>query len=77
MLGGARLGGGRGSILGVILGIMLVAMTQNGLNLLGISPYAFKMIIGAIILVAITLSSEGVGELIGSWRAPMKRRIAQ
>jgi simple sugar transport system permease protein len=77
VLGGARLGGGRGSIFGVILGIILVAVTQNGLNLLGISPYAFKMIIGAIILVAITLSSEGVGKLIGSWRAPLKMRTAQ
>lgn len=76
VLGGARLGGGRGTILGVFLGIILVAMTQNGLNLLGISPYAFKMIIGVIILVAITLSSEGVGRLIGSWRRPVERRIA-
>jgi len=77
VLGGARLGGGRGTILGVLLGILLVAMTQNGLNLLGISPYAFKMIVGAIILVAITLSSEGVGRLIGSWHAPMRQRTAQ
>jgi simple sugar transport system permease protein len=78
VLGGARLGGGRGSILGVLLGIILVGMTQNGLNLLGISPYAFKMIVGVIILVAITLSSEGVGKLIGSWRgAPMRQRTAQ
>ncbi len=77
VLGGARLGGGRGTILGVILGIILVAMTQNGLNLLGISPYAFKMIIGVIILVAITLSSDGVGKLIGNWRGAPKRRTAQ
>ncbi len=76
VLGGARLGGGRGTILGVILGIILVAVTQNGLNLLGISPYAFKMIIGAIILVAITLSSEGVARLLGSWGAPARRRTA-
>lgn len=78
VLGGARLGGGRGTILGVLLGIILVAITQNGLNLLGISPYAFKMIIGVIILVAITLSSDGVGRLIGSWRgAPARQRTAQ
>jgi simple sugar transport system permease protein len=78
VLGGARLGGGRGSILGVLLGVILVAMTQNGLNLLGISPYAFKMIVGVIILAAITLSSEGVGRLIGSWRgATMWQRTAQ
>ena len=76
VLGGARLGGGRGTILGVLLGIILVGMTQNGLNLLGISPYAFKMIVGAIILVAITLSSDGMGRLIGSWRRPAERRAA-
>jgi len=74
VLGGARLGGGRGTILGVVLGIILVAVTQNGLNLLGISPYAFKMIIGAIILLAITLSSEGAGRLIGSLPIPARRR---
>ena len=28
---------------------MFVAVTQNGLNLLGISPFAFQMIIGAAI----------------------------
>ena len=76
VLGGARLGGGRGSILGVILGIILVGMTQNGLNLLGISPYSFKMIVGAIILIAITLSSEGVSKLITSWRSPLIVRAA-
>ncbi len=73
VLGGARLGGGRGTVLGVVLGVALVAVTQNGLNLLGISPYAFKMIVGAIILVAITLSSDGVARLLGSWRAPGAR----
>jgi simple sugar transport system permease protein len=76
VLGGARLGGGRGTILGVFLGIILVAITQNGLNLLGVSPYAFKMIIGAIILVAITLSSEGVGRLLGGLGRPAVRRTA-
>ncbi len=58
VLGGARLGGGRGSVLGCVLGVFLVAVTQNGLNLLGVSPYAFKMVVGAIILVAI--STTGV-----------------
>lgn len=57
VLGGARLGGGRGSVLGCVLGVLLVAVTQNGLNLLGISPFAFKMVVGAIILVAISTSN--------------------
>ncbi|RKP44426.1 ABC transporter permease [Pararobbsia silviterrae] len=75
VLGGARLGGGRGTILGAILGILLTAITANGLNLLGISPYAFKMIIGAIILIAITLSSGGFAKLVGS-RLSMQRAKA-
>lgn len=66
VLGGARLGGGRGTVLGCVLGVFLVSITQNGLNLLGISPYAFKMIIGAVILVAITMSSGPVARLFQS-----------
>jgi len=57
VLGGARLGGGRGSVLGCVLGVLLVAVTQNGLNLLGVSPFAFKMVVGAIILIAISSSN--------------------
>lgn len=57
VLGGARLGGGKGSVVGAVLGVMFVAVTQNGLNLLGVSPFAFQMIIGAAILVAISTSN--------------------
>lgn len=63
VLGGARLGGGRGSVLGCVLGVLLVAVTQNGLNLLGISPFAFKMVVGAIILIAISTSNFKFGAI--------------
>ena len=43
---------------------MLVAVVQNGLNLLGVSPYAFKMLIGLTILVAISLSNFDLGALL-------------
>ncbi len=66
VLGGARLGGGRGTITGCVLGVMFVAVTQNGLNLLGISPFAFQMIIGAAILIAISTSNISLASL----RAP-------
>jgi simple sugar transport system permease protein len=71
VLGGARLGGGRGSILGVLLGVALIAITGNGLNLLGITPYAFDMVTGAVILIAITLSNL---QLPTRAAGPMTRR---
>lgn len=64
VLGGARLGGGRGSVLGCLLGVLLISITQNGLNLMGVSPYAFKMIVGIIILIAITTSNVSFGTLV-------------
>ncbi|MGI2033630.1 ABC transporter permease [Rhizobium panacihumi] len=57
VLGGATLGGGRGTVIGAILGVLLLAVVQNGLNLMGVTPYAFQMIVGFIILVAITASN--------------------
>ncbi len=72
VLGGARLGGGRGTLLGAVLGLALVAITQNGLNLLGISSYAFRMIVGAIILIAICMS----GDTLDALRARLKRTRA-
>lgn len=64
VLGGARLGGGRGSVLGCVLGVLLISIIGNGLNLMGVSPYAFRMIIGAIILAAITLSNSSIEKLL-------------
>ncbi|NLS00393.1 ABC transporter permease [Rhizobium sp. P38BS-XIX] len=73
VLGGARLGGGKGTVLGCVLGVMLISITQNGLNLMGISPFAFKMIIGAIILIAITLSNTRIDRLMPFLGARDKR----
>ena len=64
VLCGARLGGGKGSVMGCVLGVLLVSITQNGLNLMGVSPFAFKMIVGAIILAAITVSSARIEALL-------------
>jgi len=63
VLGGATLGGGRGTVLGCVLGVLLMAIIQNGLNLLGVTPFAFKAIVGVIILFAITLSNVSFTEI--------------
>ncbi|MGD9510877.1 MAG: ABC transporter permease, partial [Geminicoccaceae bacterium] len=56
VLGGASLTGGIGTVGGVLLGILLLAMLQNGLNLLGVSPYFFQIVIGLVILVSTSIT---------------------
>jgi simple sugar transport system permease protein len=56
VLGGASLSGGIGSVPGVLLGIVLLAILQNGLNLLGVSPYFFQIVIGLVILISTSLT---------------------
>lgn len=53
VLGGAAISGGRGSIVGTLIGAVTLGMLNNGLNLMGVSPYTQKLLKGAIILLAI------------------------
>ena len=56
VLGGASLNGGIGTVPGVLLGILLLGMLQNGLNLLGVSPYFFQIVIGVVILASTSVT---------------------
>jgi simple sugar transport system permease protein len=56
VLGGASLLGGIGTVGGVLLGILLLALLQNGLNLMAVSPYFFQIVIGLVILVATSVT---------------------
>nr|WP_329514942.1 ribose ABC transporter permease [Pseudomonas moraviensis] len=58
VLGGAAIAGGRGAILGTLVGAMLLGVLNNGLNLLSVSPYVQSVIKGAIILLAIFISRK-------------------
>lgn len=53
VIGGASLNGGKGTIAGATAGALLMAVLQNGGNLLGISPFVQRMVIGALIIVAV------------------------
>ena len=58
VLGGTNLFGGRGTIIGTILGALTIAVIGNGLILSHISPFFTEIVTGAIILVAIWLNTH-------------------
>ena len=53
VIGGASLYGGRGSVVGTLLGVFIMVMIRNGLNLLGVSPFWQGTAIGVIIISAV------------------------
>jgi len=53
VIGGCSLFGGRGSVIGTLLGVFIMVMIRNGLNLMGVSPYWQGTAIGTIIIVAL------------------------
>jgi len=57
VIGGASLAGGEGTVLGSLLGVMLMALISNGLNLLGINVYWQTIIIGSVLIIAVAADS--------------------
>ena len=57
VLGGAAMSGGTGSIIGALAGSLLMGIISNGLVLAGLSSAQQKLINGAIIIFAVTLSN--------------------
>jgi ribose transport system permease protein len=51
VIGGTSIAGGRGNIVGSVIGAVLVVMLNNSLNLLGIDWYYIMVCKGAVILV--------------------------
>jgi len=55
VIGGTSLNGGRGGVWGTLVGALLIAVINNGMVLLGISPYFQQLVKGLIILGAVLL----------------------
>lgn len=55
VLGGTSLSGGRGWIVGTLIGAMIIGVLDNGLNLLNVSSFYQQVVKGVVILIAVLL----------------------
>lgn len=54
VLGGIRVTGGEGKILGVIIGVLTIGVLSNGMVLLGVNEFWQMIVKGAVLLIAVT-----------------------
>lgn len=66
IIGGTNLFGGRGSILGTMIGALIMGVLQNGLNLLAVQSYYQQMAIGAVLVLAV---------FIDQWQVRKESRV--
>lgn len=57
-LGGTSLTGGRGNILGTLLGVFIVSIIQNGMNFIGVDAYWQNIVFGIFMLAAVAISVD-------------------
>ena len=53
LLGGTRLGGGRGSVLGTVVGVLFLATIDNGLTITGVSQFFKDVVTGTVLFLAV------------------------
>ena len=55
VIGGTSLMGGEGTILGTLVGALIMGVLRNGLNLLNVSPFIQQIVIGSVIILAVLI----------------------
>ncbi|UOQ94826.1 ribose ABC transporter permease [Halobacillus shinanisalinarum] len=58
VLGGTSLAGGRGRIVGTLIGALIIGVLDNGLNLLNVSSFYQQIVKGGVILLAVLLDRK-------------------
>jgi len=58
VVGGTSMSGGKGSIVGTVLGMLIIAVMNNLLNLMGVPPFLREAFKGFIVIVAVLLQKK-------------------
>jgi D-xylose transport system permease protein len=59
VIGGTSLMGGRGTVFGAIIGALIMASLDNGMNLIGVQAYAQQIAKGVVLVVAVGFDMLG------------------
>lgn len=71
VIGGASFSGGKGTVGGTLVGALIIAVVNNGLNLLGASQDVQKVVLGIVIILAVLV------DVTRTRRSEKARRLAQ
>jgi ribose transport system permease protein len=61
VIGGTSLTGGKGGVWGTLIGVAILALIQNALNLLNVSPYFTQLVQGLVIFTAVAIDMNRRG----------------
>ncbi len=77
VIGGMALAGGRGSIEGVLAGVLVLTILQNGLDITNVNSYIQQILTGVIIVLAVIVDRLRGGDLPVLRRLLVRRRPAR
>jgi ribose/xylose/arabinose/galactoside ABC-type transport system permease subunit len=69
VLGGTALSGGQGSVVGTVVGVLIVGILGNGLNLLGVQSFSQYIVKGVVLIIAVG-SSEVIRRISRRFARP-------
>jgi len=68
VIGGATLSGGEGKVFGTLIGVLIIAVIENGMTMLQVRPYPQMVVLGAVLLGAVLIDqlkrNEGLKRLL-------------
>jgi simple sugar transport system permease protein len=65
VIGATRLSGGYGSVVGVVFGVFMMAIIQNGLSLMGVTAHWYKAVVGLVLLIAVIINVNSQKRAMG------------
>jgi ribose transport system permease protein len=76
VVGGTSLAGGKGNVMGVVIGVLLLGSIKNSMTIMGVNPYYSDLFKGIVIVCAVVLSNFREGGIFGfKFKRKMLKKI--